>query len=638
MRTIRRLYFYLVALISLEIVLWGLIGLARSILSSLNFFQAGASQLAQALALVLVGVPVFLFHWLMIQRFARREMDERSSGLRAAFLYGVLLGTLIPVVQNIIALVNRPVLVGLNLPGTRAFVGGSQVWSDNLIAILMNLLVAVYFLYILRGDWQVIQPAENFTNMRCIYRWVWMVYGLGLTVTGVDEVLRFLLGFGAASLGLGFQRYWAVNGIVLSLVGTPIWVYAWFILQKSLSEPGERQSLLRLGMLYLLSLTGAVVTLASGGVIVDDILRLSFGLHESFPAFLRAVSQPLALCIPFLGIWLYYGGGLNHALAEVTDTPRRAGMRRVYYYILSGLGLTVAFLGLVKLVSFLVNRIFSLGLAGDQIFSMLSAALALLAVGIPLWLIAWHPMQAESLGEGDAGDHARRSITRKIYLYLALFAGVIGGMITAVMLFNILLRALFGGDASGFAQESLTYLGILILFIGLGVYHGLLLRRDGKIAARALGEQHAAFPVWIFDPGDGFGPTLQDAIHKAAPHLPISLQPLDGILPQSALPQAILLPSDVALDPPVSLRKWLERYNGARLVVPRDAGRWTLIGGPARLPVNQAAQALRQLAEGQEVRSGGTPAWLIVIYIFVAVSILPFLASLIINLLSNTMR
>ena len=115
MRTIRRLYFYLVALISLELVLWGLIGLARSILVSLDIFQAGAAQLAQALALVLVGLPVFLFHWLMAERSTRQDMDERSSSVRAAFLYGVLLGSLIPVVQNIIALVNRPVLVGFSL-------------------------------------------------------------------------------------------------------------------------------------------------------------------------------------------------------------------------------------------------------------------------------------------------------------------------------------------------------------------------------------------------------------------------------------------------------------------------------------------------------------------------------------------
>ena len=636
MRTIRRLYFYLVALISLELVLWGIIGLARSILVSLDAFQAGAAQLAQALALVMVGLPVFLFHWLMAERFTRQDMDERASSLRAAFLYGVLLGTLIPVVQNIIALVNRPVLVGMSLSSQRAFVGGSQVWTDNVIAILMNLLVAAYFLYILRRDWRVIQPADNYTDMRRIYRWIWMLYGLGLTITGVDTILRFLLSYGVTSLGLGSQRHLVVNGIILTLVGAPIWVHAWSALQKSLSEPAERRSLLRLGMLYLLSLAGAVVTLAAGGFIMDDLLRLVFGLHASIPAFVQSISEPLAVGVPFLGIWLYYGRILDRTMAEVSDTPRRTGMRRVYYYILSALGLTVAFIGLAKLVSFLVNRLFTLGLAGDQIFSMLSAALALMLVGIPLWLLAWRPMQVESLEEGDSGDHARRSITRKIYLYLALFAGVIGGMITAVMIFNNLLRSLFGAYTAGIS-DTLNLVGLLILFIGLGVYHGLLLLRDNKLAADLLGEKHAAFPVWIFDPGDGFGPALQAAILKAAPHLPVSLQPLEGEYPK-VLPQAVLLSSDVALDPPASLRKWLEKYTGARLAVPRPAGRWTLIGGPARLPLNQAAQALRQLAEGQEVRAGGTPAWLVAIYIVAALITLPILLSLVINLVSSTMR
>ncbi|MCX5859767.1 MAG: DUF5671 domain-containing protein, partial [Proteobacteria bacterium] len=113
------------------------------------------AALARGQALVVVGVPVFGFHWLMAQRFARLDMDERASGIRAVFLYGVLLFTLIPVVQNLLALVNRPVLSGFQMQSARAFVGGNQAWSDNTIAILMNLLVAAYFFYILRGDWKV---------------------------------------------------------------------------------------------------------------------------------------------------------------------------------------------------------------------------------------------------------------------------------------------------------------------------------------------------------------------------------------------------------------------------------------------------------------------------------------------------
>lgn len=62
MKTVRRLYFYAVALISIEVVLWGLINLLRSIVDQTIGGQA--QSLASALALTLVGVPIFLFHWL----------------------------------------------------------------------------------------------------------------------------------------------------------------------------------------------------------------------------------------------------------------------------------------------------------------------------------------------------------------------------------------------------------------------------------------------------------------------------------------------------------------------------------------------------------------------------------------------
>jgi hypothetical protein len=52
------LYFYLVAFISIEVVVWGLIGLLRSMVD--DVISGRAEALAQALALILVGVPIFL--------------------------------------------------------------------------------------------------------------------------------------------------------------------------------------------------------------------------------------------------------------------------------------------------------------------------------------------------------------------------------------------------------------------------------------------------------------------------------------------------------------------------------------------------------------------------------------------------
>jgi hypothetical protein len=639
MRTIRRIYFYAVALISLEVVLWGLINLLRSIVCQHLVACGGiGSALARGLALVLVGVPVFGFHWMMVQRFAHRDTDERASALRAASLYGVLLGTLIPVVQNSLALVNRPVLSSLRMESSLAFVGGGQAWSDNLIAILMNLLVAAYFFYILRGDWKAIQPNEAFANLRRIYRWAWSLYGLGLLVSGVDQILRFILSFTGSLMSLEYQRYWAVNGIVVTLLGAPIWVYAWLTIQKSLAEQAERESLLRLGLLYLLALTGAIVTLSAGGVIVDHLLRLLFGNYGSFRDFVQAIAAPLAVCIPFLGIWLYHGHWLERTMREDPDAPRRAGMRRLYATILAILGLGVTFLGLVMLLGFIVDIVL-LNLQGSQQpISQLTSALALLVTGLPLWLLTWRPMQAEAFALDDAGDHARRSLTRKIHLYLALFAGVIGGMITAVILLNTLLGAVFAGDFNNITRSLLNSTVILLLFAGLGVYHGLMLGRDGRNTASTLTSKHAAFPALIFDPGDGFGPVMQRAIQKQTPQLPVSIHAAGQPLAGTDQPLAVVLPSDLALDPPGWLVKWLEKFNGTRLVVPRPMGKWTLVGQPKNLPTTQTAQLLRQLAEGQELRTAGTPGWLITVYVVAAVIGLPTLVALIGTLVSAFMR
>jgi hypothetical protein len=324
-------------------------------------------------------------------------------------------------------------------------------------------------------------------------------------------------------------------------------------------------------------------------------------------------------------------------MSETPDTARRAGMRRLFFYILSAIGLGAAFTGLAMLMMFLFDRL----LIGTAQLTTLTAGLALLATGLPLWLLTWRPMQVEALGEGDAGDHARRSLLRKIYLYLALFAGVVGGMATAVSLLFQLLRALLGQPQANLLDQALRLTSLLLLFIGLGVYHGLTLGRDGKLASDALTARHAAFPVLLFDHGDGtFARDLAAAIQRQAPRLPVTIQPASQPVAKDASPKAVLLPADLALDPPEPLRRWLGKYNGSRLAVPRAAagGAWIMTGATPS-DTNQAALALRALAEGHEIRlKAGTSGWLIVVYIAAGLFGLEFLfvlLSLVISFFQN---
>jgi hypothetical protein len=166
-KSIRRFYFYLVAFISIEIVLWGLVGLLRSVVG--DTVSGGAEALAQALALILVGVPIFLIHWLWAQRAAAREEEEKIATLRAVFFYAILLATLIPVVQNLLSFVDRALIQAAGLEAGRAFGAfRNQTLADNLIAILMNGIVAAYFWNSLRGEWATL-PDRSRLHHQCQY-------------------------------------------------------------------------------------------------------------------------------------------------------------------------------------------------------------------------------------------------------------------------------------------------------------------------------------------------------------------------------------------------------------------------------------------------------------------------------------
>ena len=129
MKTIQRLYIYAVALVSLEVVIWGLIGLARSAFAG-DEIGGDVTRLASALALIFVGIPVFLLHWWLAQKNARGDEDDRTSYVRAIFLYGALLFTLVPITQNILAIINRMFFSAIDLSGNRAMFGYDQTLSD----------------------------------------------------------------------------------------------------------------------------------------------------------------------------------------------------------------------------------------------------------------------------------------------------------------------------------------------------------------------------------------------------------------------------------------------------------------------------------------------------------------------------
>jgi hypothetical protein len=291
----------------------------------------------------------------------------------------------------------------------------------------------------------------------------------------------------------------------------------------------------------------------------------------------------------------------------------------LYFYILSFLGLAATFFAITSLLSVVIDLSFTRAyLSSSGFASSLSTALAALAAGLPLWLMTWRPMQAGALEENSVGDHARRSVIRKTYLYLVLFASVIGGMISGGTLIFTLINSALGGTGD-IAKSALNSLQVLLLFVVLLLYHLSALRKDGAAHADVLETKQESFKLVVLDNGDGkFGESVKSAFAKRAPKMPVTVVNIKDGIPADLKADAVVLSGSLVMDATASpnAEAWIRSFSGTKFIVTDDAAGvyWLNTYG-------QAAESVRALAEGQQIRphlAKGTSAWTYVAYVFAA--------------------
>ncbi|NTV36963.1 MAG: hypothetical protein HGA53_08420, partial [Anaerolineaceae bacterium] len=519
MRTIRRVYFYLVAFISVETLIWGVINLLRSITNQpVGTMQADV--LSAGLAQVFVSVPLFLVHWLVVQRDAQRSDEEKNSVVRAIGLYGILLGALIPVVQNLLALVNRLLLTSANISVQQAIFGGNQTLADNLIAIAVNLLLAAYFARILRSDWKSSTDVDNLVDLRRLYSYIWMLYSLGLTITGVKMAVQYIF-LNQQSIGsTGQERIF--NAIALLLIGVPLWAYWWRKIQAGSEADRERRSSLRIVLLYLLALLGAVAFSISAAVVLHWLLRAVLGESFTFSQLMSEMSSSISFAVPFAVVWAYFGRILHKDIASEPDVFKQSNMLRMYRYILSALGLSGTIYGIAGITGFIVKTLAQHPMTFAEKHQTLAGDLAVLLVGVLIWLVYWLKVNQEAMADGEAGDHARRSLSRKIYIYLVIFASVIGAMVSTGILLYTILQTAFGIFDPDVLNSTLQNLRLILIFAAILAYHLVCLNRDNRALTRYLAEKQAAFPVVaLMDPLSDMGKGIQLAFQRHATGIPL---------------------------------------------------------------------------------------------------------------------
>ncbi len=124
-------------------------------------------------------------------------------------------------------------------------------------------------------------------------------------------------------------------------------------------------------------------------------------------------------------------------------------VRRLYVYLMAGIGLAVASFGLVQLLALLLDRIGALGGSvisseGADVRDRLSLALSMIAVGTPVWLSHWW-FAERGAREGVAGAGAERSApVRALYLGLVEFIALVVALFGASAAIQILVRQVAG--------------------------------------------------------------------------------------------------------------------------------------------------------------------------------------------------
>lgn len=597
MKTIRRLYVYLVTLISLEVVVWALITLARSIFE--EGFTLAADSLAGGLAFILVGLPVFFFHWWLAQRDAQQDEDEGYSGVRTFFLYATWIALAVPVVHSLLSILMRALALTLNLGEIGLAFGTDQSWSDNLIAIVVNGVLAAYFRRVILQHWQKPQ-GESLSLMRRVNRYFWMLYGFVMMYGGAVLLMLFI----TEDIDGGVDAA-MVNGISFALIGAGVWVYSWRIIKNAIKDPIERSSWIRLSILYALSLLGALATLFPAGVILGVLLNGIFGETAVWSNFLLEISVAFSVLIPSAVVWGYFRQTLWQDTESLPQISEGAGRRRVYYYVLSLAGLIATFAALQLLAMWLIDMFVPpQELWGSYPREGLANTLATLLVGLPVWTFHWRPVQVEILKDDEQADHASRSLVRKGYLYLILFAGVIGTMIAAGMLLYQVIQLVLGNPDRHSLQTILEQGALLILFVVFSIYHWRCLQSDGRRVSKALTEKYTAYPVVVFETGEGqFSEGVLNALKAIAPSMPAVVQPVGDPFDERIDSAAVaVIPSNLLTHPPEDARVWLEGFTGSRLVIPIDEKDWIWAGLTDLSSQELARQAAKMITQFAEVR------------------------------------
>ena len=484
--TLKRLYFYGISFAALMASATGvflLIDSAGDTLLGRDIFSRGQTQLALALALTAVGVPIWLFHWNLARRAIRQVPWETQALARRVYLYLVLAVSAAAAAFGFVALF-------------RWWLGAHEF---NGLHIALPLVWGLVWAF----HWRQVDlekqshPATDAVGPLYVYGvslagLVMLLVGLGimlqrLILPAYDAIFTTEL---LASTSAGLWNGVMGTALAIAVTGGVFWWWHW---HRAARPPrSETATGVRQVYLYLFAiLAGSATVVVSLSIVLFRLLSWSFGRPDFGGAedYFRFLPGTLAALFAGGGLWGYHWAVMQQESRAIGSLP---AARRVYRYLVSAVALAALGTGWVALAGVGAGSIVPLGgkeLAGALWWrGQLALALTLLAVGGPLWAYHWFGAQRDV---ARGGTEELEAMPRRVFVYLVFGVAVLIalGSVSAV-LFMVLKDVLEANLSITVIQKIKLPLGMALMAGAVGFYHWLVLQED----RRALGDTQDVAP------------------------------------------------------------------------------------------------------------------------------------------------
>lgn len=451
-QAVRRFFHYLLLYGLLTVVASGLSGLLGRLLQR-DLFVADASQLARGLSFTVVGVPLFVGLALWSRRRMATSADESSSLGWASYVTVASLTSLLVAMTGLDHVLRAAVgLEPYNGPALARLLVWGAAWG---------------------GHWWLdlrVTPPES----RRLHHLVGSLVGLLTAASGLGAVLAGLV---RSLPGLAPGPVLAGDGdpllaaLVVLAVGAPVWVAYW----AAATSSGQRGPLW-LAYVLLVGVAGGMATaVVSASMLAYDVLVWLVGDPATADAALHFHGSPGAAAAAATGglVWWYH-----QAVLAQTGTDMRGEVRRVYEYLVAGVGLLAAGAGVAIAVVAFLEAVTGAGhvIAGGSSVNSLLAAATLLAVGVPMWWLFWRRIE-RAVRAGP--EQELGSPTRRVYLFVLFGLGGVAAVVALIVgvyvLFEDVVDARLGAET---LRRMRFCIGVLLTAGAVAAYHWAVYRTD----------------------------------------------------------------------------------------------------------------------------------------------------------------